>query len=269
MLERKRRARINRCLDELKELLVGALQAEGESVSRLEKADVLELTVRHLHKLRRSQQLSESSAGERFRQGFVHCANEVSKYISSAMSASGANGFSLDLAVSTRLVSHLDQCIRSIESSQIHQQFLHPPSVPPTLPQGSPRAPQLSSVYPVPASAAMISPGGPSQIRESGGLNILTSYTPPSSPISPSSSSSSGSVSHHQKIYYIPSSSMGGSPTSSSTGSLSPIPPAHYNSNAFGNHGVATPQPLSLSMRSVSEEPFDLSNNLARPWRPW
>ena len=52
MLERKRRARINNCLDELKDLMVGALQTEGESITKLEKADVLELTVRHLRKLK-------------------------------------------------------------------------------------------------------------------------------------------------------------------------------------------------------------------------
>lgn len=52
MLERKRRARINRCLDELKELMVTALQSEGENVAKLEKADILELTVKHLQSLR-------------------------------------------------------------------------------------------------------------------------------------------------------------------------------------------------------------------------
>merc|ERR1712037_869797 len=44
LLERKRRARINKCLDEIKDLMVYALQSEGESVNKLEKADVLELT---------------------------------------------------------------------------------------------------------------------------------------------------------------------------------------------------------------------------------
>merc|ERR1712141_947919 len=51
LIERKRRARINACLDELKDLMVFALQTEGESISKLEKADVLELTVNHLRKL--------------------------------------------------------------------------------------------------------------------------------------------------------------------------------------------------------------------------
>ncbi|MCP3663223.1 MAG: helix-loop-helix domain-containing protein, partial [Gammaproteobacteria bacterium] len=58
LLERKRRARINACLDELKDLMVYALQTEGESISKLEKADVLELTVRHLRKLKRQQMLA-------------------------------------------------------------------------------------------------------------------------------------------------------------------------------------------------------------------
>merc|ERR1712014_506814 len=41
LLEHKRRARINKCLDDLKDLMVFALQSEGESITKLEKADVL------------------------------------------------------------------------------------------------------------------------------------------------------------------------------------------------------------------------------------
>ena len=62
LIEKKRRARINSCLDELKDLMVFALQTEGESISKLEKADVLELTVNHLRKLKRQQMLSLNSA---------------------------------------------------------------------------------------------------------------------------------------------------------------------------------------------------------------
>ena len=57
LLERKRRARINRCLDDLKDIMVAALQSEGESITKLEKADVLELTVRHLRKLKEQNAL--------------------------------------------------------------------------------------------------------------------------------------------------------------------------------------------------------------------
>ena len=59
LLERKRRARINKCLDELKDLMVYALQSEGESITKLEKADVLELTVNHMRKLKRQQHEAE------------------------------------------------------------------------------------------------------------------------------------------------------------------------------------------------------------------
>lgn len=224
---------------------------------------MLELTVRHLHKLRRSQQLSESSSGESFRQGFVHCANEVSKYISSA-----APTPSIDHSVSTRLVSHLHSCITSIESSQLqhHAQLIHPGVMPPpNMPPGS----QLSPGYQV-VPGAMMSPSvggsGPSSGTGPGGLNILTSYTPPSSPVSSSSSSPSSGSGSHQKLYYIPRASS----SASSTGSLSPIPPAHYNPqlNMYAAHAArgGGPQPLSLTKSQNPDEPYDLSNSM---WRPW
>ena len=120
MLERKRRARINRCLDELKELMSSALASEGENLTKLEKADVLELTVRHLHKLRERQALglspSPSSPGspnntntqDKFRAGFTHCAAEVSRYL--------ATSTGLDVTVGQRLLSHLGRCVHQLET---------------------------------------------------------------------------------------------------------------------------------------------------------
>ncbi|XP_061388899.1 enhancer of split mgamma protein-like [Musca vetustissima] len=85
MLERKRRARINKCLDELKELMTGTLQADGENVSKLEKADILELTVRHLQRLREKNALyvrhNDTLNMEKFWAGFQHCAAEVAQYL--------------------------------------------------------------------------------------------------------------------------------------------------------------------------------------------
>ena len=101
LLERKRRARINNCLDELKDLLVDALHAEGESITKLEKADVLELTVRHLQKLKRQDKLRANPAldADRFHSGFTACANEVSRYLSAVPGVS--------LSFGTGLMSHL------------------------------------------------------------------------------------------------------------------------------------------------------------------
>lgn len=92
LLERKRRARINRCLDELKDLMVDAFETEGENISKLEKADILELTVRHLQKLQASRPTGlsttiasgdEVSAENRWQSGFGHCATEACRFLSS------------------------------------------------------------------------------------------------------------------------------------------------------------------------------------------
>ncbi|KAG7210947.1 hypothetical protein KM043_016321 [Ampulex compressa] len=91
LLERKRRARINRCLDELKDLMVDALETEGENISKLEKADILELTVRHLQRLQASRPSGlsttitsneEVSAESRWQSGFGHCAAEACRFLS-------------------------------------------------------------------------------------------------------------------------------------------------------------------------------------------
>jgi hairy-and-enhancer-of-split protein len=112
LLERKRRARINACLDELKDLMVFALQGEGENISKLEKADVLELTVRHLQKLKRQQMLSLNPALDldRFHAGYTSCATEVSKCLAST---------GVDITVGSRLMSHLGHKLHTIESSRI------------------------------------------------------------------------------------------------------------------------------------------------------
>lgn len=76
-------------------------------MAKLEKADILELTVRHLHTLRHQNQLStkpEGSYADRFRAGFRHCAVEVTGFL---------NG--LDQSTKTHLTSHLSHCIRQLE----------------------------------------------------------------------------------------------------------------------------------------------------------
>ena len=99
LIERKRRARINNCLDELKDLMMFALQSEGESISKLEKADVLELTVKHLRRLRRHQMLTPSPPHQdRYQAGYTACATEVSRCLASVPSEAGLR---------TRLMSHL------------------------------------------------------------------------------------------------------------------------------------------------------------------
>merc|ERR1711878_220657 len=116
LLERKRRARINKCLDDLKDLMVFALQSEGESITKLEKADVLELTVRHLQKLKRQQQLQANPSldMDRYRAGYTACAAEVSRFMASVP---GVN-----VVMGTRLMGHLGSSISGMEATTQTQQ---------------------------------------------------------------------------------------------------------------------------------------------------
>merc|ERR1711936_1523038 len=87
LLERKRRARINKCLDELKEIMTAALTSQGENVSKLEKADILELTVSHLNKMHQARRLMVSTNRNpleeihRFQAGYSSCAQEAASFL--------------------------------------------------------------------------------------------------------------------------------------------------------------------------------------------
>nr|XP_016930779.1 enhancer of split mbeta protein [Drosophila suzukii] len=94
LLERKRRARINRCVEDLKNLLMEVIHMDSEAMARMEKADILELTVHHLHRQRPSaatptttntpsvcEPLNEQIATERYWSGFRQCVLEVSRFL--------------------------------------------------------------------------------------------------------------------------------------------------------------------------------------------
>ena len=166
LLERKRRARINKCLDELKDIMTVALQAEGENVSKLEKADILELTVRHLHKLNQSQGLVPKNPIEelqRFQAGYTSCAQEAATFL---LSTPG-----VDVRLGQRLFGQLFQ--PSSPAGPGYPSFpppqsAAPPSLDPLQPSSilslpSPSRPPPSSSHPSSAqtgAAASLHPSG-------------------------------------------------------------------------------------------------------------
>lgn len=121
MLERKRRARINKCLDELKDIMVECLTQEGEHVTRLEKADILELTVEHMKKLKQRGSLALSvgkpSETDCFRSGYVHAADQISHVLAATP------GVGVDLG--SRLMSFLGQRLMEIQSFAEKQKPVH------------------------------------------------------------------------------------------------------------------------------------------------
>ncbi|XP_023594572.1 transcription factor HES-4 isoform X1 [Trichechus manatus latirostris] len=82
--------------------------------SKLEKADILEMTVRHLQGLRRVQVTAALSADPavlgKYRAGFNECLAEVSRFLASC------EGVPVD--VRSRLLGHLASCLGQLASSR-------------------------------------------------------------------------------------------------------------------------------------------------------
>ena len=144
LLERKRRARINKCLDELKDLMVFALQNEGESITKLEKADVLELTVRHMQKLKSQDKLGltpQATYAGKFKAGYTHCVHEVSRFMTT-------QALAVDDRLSGKLIRHLSSCAQTIEAlpTSTAPSMMVAPSPLLTPPQETKRASTTSTV---------------------------------------------------------------------------------------------------------------------------
>lgn len=113
IMEKKRRARINSSLNELKVLILDALHKDPSRHSKLEKADILEMTVRHLQSVQRQQMASaistDPSVLNKYRAGFNECATEVGRYIGRV------DG--VDHGLRQRILSHLNSCVTSINAT--------------------------------------------------------------------------------------------------------------------------------------------------------
>ncbi|XP_072266478.1 transcription cofactor HES-6-like [Pyxicephalus adspersus] len=100
LIERKRRERINSCLEQLKETVIRAFHLDQ---SKLEKADILEMTVRHLENIQRNRTTGESSqcveSQQRFSTGYIQCMHELHNLL--------LNCDWMDQALGARLLNHL------------------------------------------------------------------------------------------------------------------------------------------------------------------
>lgn len=113
LLERKRRARINKCLDDLKDLMSECFQSNGENTVKFEKADILEVTVQHLRKLKQQkEQIAHNNvaAQQSFRSGYIQAANEVSRCMASLPK--------VDVQFGTKLMTHLGLRLSQLEAPQ-------------------------------------------------------------------------------------------------------------------------------------------------------
>ncbi|CAG2185574.1 HES1 [Mytilus edulis] len=115
IMEKRRRARINASLTELKTFLLDVIKKEGLRHNKMEKADILELTVRHLRQLQRQQYTvstsGEESTSDTFRLGFSECTSEVTKFLSRISN--------IEPNFQVKLLEHLSMCSSSKNSLKI------------------------------------------------------------------------------------------------------------------------------------------------------
>ncbi|XP_050542990.1 transcription factor HES-1-like isoform X3 [Daktulosphaira vitifoliae] len=120
LMEKRRRARINQSLALLKTLILDSTRTENTKHSKLEKADILELTVRHLQR----QKVLSSDVRDKYRAGFQECAREVTRFLECPelhMCSAGAGNLItpgatvIEPAVKQRLLRHLDTCSSEID----------------------------------------------------------------------------------------------------------------------------------------------------------
>ncbi|GCB73073.1 hairy-related 9 isoform X1 [Scyliorhinus torazame] len=126
IMEKRRRARINESLGQLKTLILDALKKDSSRHSKLEKADILEMTVKHLRNLQRVQMTAALTADPtvlgKYRAGFNECMNEVTRFLSSC------EGVNTD--VRTRLLGHLSSCLGHMVAMNYSQAPANPAAVP-------------------------------------------------------------------------------------------------------------------------------------------
>ncbi|KAM7413589.1 hypothetical protein PAMA_020801 [Pampus argenteus] len=127
LIERKRRERINNCLDQLKETVIGAFRLDQ---SKLEKADILEMTVKHLQNIQ-SNNLHDPTLGleaqQKYSTGYIQCMHEVHNMLLTCDW--------MDKTLGSRLLNHLLKSLpRSTDERPLQPAPRH--DVPPLASQG-------------------------------------------------------------------------------------------------------------------------------------
>nr|Q07291.1 RecName: Full=Enhancer of split m8 protein; Short=E(spl)m8 [Drosophila hydei]CAA50654.1 bHLH m8 [Drosophila hydei] len=115
LLERQRRARINKCLDTLKTLVADVRGDDG--ILRMDKAEMLESAVVFMRQQKTGKSTEIPAAAtppmplESFRNGYMNAVNEVSRVMASTP------GMSVDLGKS--VMSHLGRVYKNLQ--QFHE----------------------------------------------------------------------------------------------------------------------------------------------------
>lgn len=189
LMEKRRRARINQSLAVLKALIVESTTKTSKTVdgqkqkhSKLEKADILEITVREFQRHRSL----ENPEINKYRAGYSDCAREVARYLATPEPLPSATVPSLtDPGSKSRLLRHLDSCILEIDTeitsgskdqSMTTRDYLRTPS----------------TMNNTDCSQDSINPLDYSKINQDGALNLSKSVNSPPPPLNSQDENNNG-----------------------------------------------------------------------------
>ncbi|XP_019393536.1 PREDICTED: hairy/enhancer-of-split related with YRPW motif protein 2 [Crocodylus porosus] len=121
IIEKRRRDRINNSLSELRRLVPTAFEKQGSA--KLEKAEILQMTVDHLKMLQATGGKgyfdAHALAMDFMSIGFRECLTEVARYLSSV------EGLDTSDPLRVRLVSHLSTCASQREAAAMTSSMAH------------------------------------------------------------------------------------------------------------------------------------------------
>ncbi|XP_008005349.1 hairy/enhancer-of-split related with YRPW motif protein 2 [Chlorocebus sabaeus] len=121
IIEKRRRDRINNSLSELRRLVPTAFEKQGSA--KLEKAEILQMTVDHLKMLQATGGKgyfdAHALAMDFMSIGFRECLTEVARYLSSV------EGLDSSDPLRVRLVSHLSTCATQREAAAMTSSMAH------------------------------------------------------------------------------------------------------------------------------------------------
>ncbi|XP_061590978.1 hairy-related 9 isoform X2 [Cololabis saira] len=248
IMEKRRRARINESLGQLKTLILDALKKDSSRHSKLEKADILEMTVKHLRNLQRVQMSALSADAtvlSKYRAGFNECMNEVTRFLSTS---EGVNA-----EVRSRLLNHLSSCMGQIMSMNYPQQ--QSPSQQAHLQGQQPLHVQLPSTLPI---SSKLSPAEAVSPKVFGGFQLVPASDGQFAFLIPNHAFGSASAP------VIPLYANAGVPVALNPGpvhgSSAPGAPSPVHGMTSFSGGSQAVSPVGVSTGPDSSEPV---------WRPW
>ncbi|GLV38755.1 similar to Deadpan [Carabus blaptoides fortunei] len=109
LMEKRRRARINQSLAVLKTLILDSAKSDNTKHSKLEKADILELTVRHFQRHRNL----DTPGLNKYRAGYADCVREVQRYLETPDAQTMCV---IEPGIRQRLLRHLENCVAEIDT---------------------------------------------------------------------------------------------------------------------------------------------------------